>query len=74
MSPAGKCLPGEGQCAKGEAPGKDGTCKQDKDGDGKGDEDGGDDGGKGEKKTKHLVVMIARHRPAVVAMPFNVYR
>jgi hypothetical protein len=42
-SPAGTCLPGDGQCAKGEALGKDGTCKRDSDGDGVPDE-GEDDG------------------------------
>jgi hypothetical protein len=38
-SPLGNCIPGDGQCASGEARGKDGTCKKDKDGDGKPDEE-----------------------------------
>ncbi len=42
-APSGQCLPGDGQCAQGEAKGKDGTCKRDSDGDGQPDE-GEDDG------------------------------
>lgn len=39
-SPDGKCLPGDGQCAKGEVRGPDGTCKKDADDDGKPDDPG----------------------------------
>ena len=35
-------MPGDGQCAQGEALGKDGTCKKDSDGDGEADEDADD--------------------------------
>jgi hypothetical protein len=38
-SPLGNCIPGDGQCAVGEARGKDGTCKKDNDGDGQPDEE-----------------------------------
>lgn len=52
-SPLGDCIPGDGQCAAGEVRGKDGTCKKDKDGDGKPDEeqdDGNPDDPDGQKK------------------------
>jgi hypothetical protein len=38
-SPLGNCIPGDGQCAAGEARGKDGTCKRDGNNDGKPDEE-----------------------------------
>jgi len=41
-SPAGVCLPGEGQCAAGEAKKKDGTCGKDANNDGVADDDDAD--------------------------------
>ena len=50
-APSGQCLPGDGQCAAGEARRKDGTCGKDDNGDGTADDEDEDDTNDSDKES-----------------------